>query len=565
MARIFPKLSDNELFEVDSSAEVKVYKAIREQLSDDFLVIFQPRWILKRESESARDGETDFLLAHPDYGYFTLEVKGGGVSFDGSKWSSRDRNGSLNPIKDPIKQAMDAKFAIRAKLRESNKVTQVFLSAPIGHAVFFTDIETNQQLVRPDLPGSLIGVRKNLQDINSWITQVLEYWMGDSPNSIGDSGIQQLFDALVHKLSIESSLGGRLADLGKKRVLLTENQFMILDFISSRRRVAIAGGAGTGKTVLAVEKAKRLAADGFKTLLTCYNRELANHLSEQLRAYENIVVSNFHSLCSHYVNQAEKDATHKCLQDAKRAYPQDDYWKVQLPVAMSYALEYVHERFDAIVVDEGQDFGEEFWMPLEFLLSDLQSSPFYIFYDSHQNLYSNSLNFPITEAPFSLTKNCRNTSQIHHFAYRNYEGPAIDAPTLEGQSIRLIEGSNLERQVLSLQQIITDLLSKNEVKAQQIVVLIGDSYVKEDRYELIRNLVLPRGLRWGIEAGIQFGSILVDTVKRFKGLESEVVFIWGLPSADATDLTEVLYVGASRAISDLTFVGFKDELARLGL
>ena len=145
MARIFPKFSDNELYEVDSSAEVKVYKAIREQLSDDFLVIFQPRWILKRESESARDGETDFLIAHPDYGYFTLEVKGGGVSFDGSKWTSQDRNGSVNSIKDPIKQAMDAKFAIRAKLRESNKVTQVFLSAPIGHAVFFTDIENNQQ------------------------------------------------------------------------------------------------------------------------------------------------------------------------------------------------------------------------------------------------------------------------------------------------------------------------------------------------------------------------------------------------------------------------------------
>jgi hypothetical protein len=565
MARIFPKFSDNELYEVDSSAEVKVYKAIREQLSDDFLVIFQPRWILKRESESARDGETDFLIAHPDYGYFTLEVKGGGVSFDGSKWTSQDRNGSVNSIKDPIKQAMDAKFAIRAKLRESNKVTQVFLSAPIGHAVFFTDIENNQQLVRSDMPGSLIGIRKNLQDINSWITQVLEYWMGDSLNSIGDSGIQQLFDVLVHKLNVESSLGGRLADLGEKRILLTENQFMILDFISSRRRVAIAGGAGTGKTVLAVEKAKRLAADGFKTLLTCYNRELANHLSEQLRGYENIVVSNFHSLCSHYVNQAEKDVTHKCMQDAKRAYPQHDYWKVQLPVAMSYALEFVDERFDAIVVDEGQDFGEEFWMPLEFLLSDLQSSPFYIFYDTHQNLYSNSLNFPITEAPFSLTKNCRNTSQIHDFAYRNYQGPPIDGPTLEGQSIHLIEGSNLQKQALSLQQKITDLLSKNEVKAQQIVVLIGDSYVKEVRYELIRNLVLPRGLRWGIEAGIQFGSILVDTVKRFKGLESEVVFIWGLPSANATDLTEVLYVGASRAISDLTFVGFKDELARLGL
>ena len=178
-------------------------------------------------------------------------------------------------------------------------------------------------------------------------------------------------------------------------------------------------------------------------------------------------------------------------------------------------------------------------------------------------MYANLLNFPITDAPFSLTRNCRNTAQIHELAYQNYEGPPIESPDLEGDSVHLVEGINLERQALSLQQRITDLLSKNEVKAQQIVVLIGDSYSKDQRYEIIRHLSLPRGLRWGIEAGIQLNSVLVDTVKRFKGLESEVVFIWGLPRADSNELTEVLYVGASRAISDLTFVGDKEELAVL--
>ena len=340
---------------------------------------------------------------------------------------------------------------------------------------------------------------------------------------------------------------------------------MILDFISSRRRVAIAGGAGTGKTVLAVEKAKRLAAEGFKTLLTCYNRELANHLSDQLRGYENIVVSNFHSLCLHYVTQAEKNPTNKCLQDAKRTYPEHDYWKVQLPVAMSFALEFVKERFEAIVVDEGQDFGDEFWMPLEFLLSDLETSPFYIFYDTHQNLYSNSLNFPITDSPFSLNKNCRNTLQIHDFAYRNYRGPSVVGPSLEGETIHSIAGIDLERQGRSIQQRVTDLIVRGDVKANQIVVLVGDSLVKDACYRVMKALPLPHGSKWNFEGGFQEGNVLVETVKRFKGLEAEVVFIWTLPLQGSGDYTEVLYVGASRACSDLTFVGTKDEIIQLGL
>ena len=565
MNRIFPNLSDEALSRVNSAAEVKVYRALRDQLSDDYLVIFQPRWILKRELDSARDGETDFVIAHPKFGYFILEVKGGGISFDGTSWNSRDRNGVEHLIKDPIKQAMDAKFAIRAKLRESNKLMNSTQTAPIGHAVFFTDIDNSQALVRPDLPNALIGTRINLVNVENWVTKVLDYWKGSSPNSLGEMGMANLFDVLVHAISVDSSLGGRLADLGDKRIQLTENQFTILDFISSRRRVAIAGGAGTGKTVLAVEKAKRLAADGFKTLLTCYNRELATFLSEQLRGVDNVVVSNFHSLCVHYVTQADKDPSRMCMQDAKRAYPKSDYWNVQLPVAMSYALEFVKERFDAIVVDEGQDFGDEYWMPLEFLLTDLESSPFYIFYDTHQNLYSNSMNFPITDSPFLLSRNCRNTSQIHNFAYQNYMGPQVDAPSMDGESIRTIEGIDINHQARSIVNRISDLVLQGNVRPEQIVVLIGNSIFKEFCYSALKASGTPSGTAWNIEGGFKKGSVLIETVKRFKGLEAEVVFLWTLPDRDSAEFPEVVYVGATRACADLTVVATSSELAELKL
>jgi len=254
-----------------------------------------------------------------------------------------------------------------------------------------------------------------------------------------------------------------------------------------------------------------------------------------------------------------------CMDDATRAYPKADYWSVQLPVALSYALDYYSERFDAIVCDEGQDFGEDFWVPLEFLLSDYETSPFYIFYDTHQNLYSNKLNFPMTDAPYSLTLNCRNTKQIHEFAYRDYQGPAVQEPNLDGEEVHHLLANGLNAQALAIQRKIVELLMTGGVAAEKIVVLVGDSQWKAEKYAALSELPLAAGAKWAIEQGIQGGKVLLDTVKRFKGLEAEVVFIWGMPARDSGDFDEVLYVGSTRAISDLTIVTSKEEYAALAV
>ena len=69
-----------------------------------------------------------------------------------------------------------------------------------------------------------------------------------------------------------------LADDDRELLRLTEQQFAVLDRLRRQRRVSISGGAGTGKTVLALEKARRLAREGSGVLLTCFNRPLADNL-----------------------------------------------------------------------------------------------------------------------------------------------------------------------------------------------------------------------------------------------------------------------------------------------
>ncbi|HGM5174911.1 TPA: hypothetical protein ACKPZX_005728, partial [Pseudomonas aeruginosa] len=62
MTTIIPELTDAQLAELPSQAEAKVYRALREGLPQDFVVFFQVGWILRREEEQAKDGETDFVI-----------------------------------------------------------------------------------------------------------------------------------------------------------------------------------------------------------------------------------------------------------------------------------------------------------------------------------------------------------------------------------------------------------------------------------------------------------------------------------------------------------------------
>jgi len=563
VSRIYPALTDFDLGSIDSRAEVNLYKLFRDQLDDSYLVIFQPRWILKRESSQARDGEADFVIAHPDYGYFCLEVKGGGIHFNGSTWSSIDRNQDQHEIRNPIKQSMDAKYAIRSKLIETSRVTEDFKKVPIGHAVFFPDMESAKLFVRPELPLEIIGAKPDLVDIQKWVDQVLNFWAGDSGYRLGNAGMSQLVDALVRPIQVEVKLGTHLVELEERRARLTEDQIRILDFLESRRRVAISGGAGTGKTVIAMEKAKRLANDGFKTLFTCYNRELSNYVSSQIKNHPNLTVTNFDRLSDHFVSYADHSLHKGVLSQAKATYPNADLWRVQMPAAMTYAMEYIDQRFDAIVVDEAQDFPEEYWFPLEYLLTDFQQGPFYIFYDTHQNLYQRKLNFPIAESPFTLSQNCRNTSEIHTFAYKSYVGPPVRPSELHGMPVEKMEIAGLQQQAKEIHKAIVDLVLKKNIRLDQIVVLVGDSLTKKTKYSILEGHKLPLGGFWSIENGFKDNQLLVDTVKRFKGLEAEIVIIWGLPDADSGEMNEILYVGASRAKSQLLFVGDQEELASI--
>lgn len=559
MTKILPELTDTQLSDLPSQAEAKVYRALRDGLPNDYVVFFQVGWILRREEEQAKDGETDFLVCHPDFGYLCIEVKGGGVGFDAitGKWFSIDRHHQKHEIHNPINQALKAKYSIRSKLHEHQRWLDLSLDNVLrGHAVFFPDIGNVNALSRPDMPIALIGCAKNIQDSKSWIDGLFSYWGKDacSFKPLGRKGIDIARDVFARSFIVAPLVSSRLAEQEVRRLVLTKDQIRVLDFLRSHRRVAVSGGAGTGKTVLALEKARRLASEGFLTLLTCYNRQLADHLARLCVGSNNLDVMSFHQLCYRQVEKANRQSNRDLVAEAKVTYPGKDLYEVQLPNALAYSFDVLSDRYDAIVCDEGQDFREEFWVPLELLLSDYDRSPLYVFFDDNQNIYARAGTFPILDDPFILTTNCRNTGPIHMAAYKHYKGEPVSPPDIEGEEVQFEESPGCDAQAIKINSRIVDLIARQGVAPEDITVLIADALRKSEYYLALRKLPLPKSVRWLEEGTQESNTVLLDTIRRFKGLESSVVFLWGLDSIDLSKSQELLYVGMSRAKSLLYVV-----------
>jgi len=573
MAIMYPDLSDSELTNwrklriIQSDGEVILYKAFR-KLPKSFAVFFQVGWVLRnQEQKKASDGENDFLIFCPDYGYICIEAKGStGIRFKATKrkWESYNRKEKrwIPLSKDPMKQAEDAKHATLKKIQESQEYREH--SRPYienGHAVFFPELPHISEIVSPTHPRDLIGYKESLKNPQRWLQMVTNFWNQNNkkpPNII----LPLLEKTFARSFEVQPLISSNLEINKKERLRLTNDQMKMLNILKNRNRVAIKGGAGTGKTIIALEKAKRLADEGLKTLLICYNRPLADHLNLSCKDNANLQVMNFHFLCDSYCKKFNlANPGRNVLEEAKRTYPGHNLFDVQMPAALALTADNPDLQFDAIVCDEGQDFREEFWLPIELLLKDIENSPFYVFFDENQNIYSIAESFPIeNKDTYLLTGNCRNTTQIHNLAYKFYKGDWIDPPKNPGSEIKHINESNLHYQAKKIANEISNLISVHKVKPEDISVLIlNSSGITKNATEL-KSEALPDSAEWILKGFQGKNNVLIDTVKRFKGLESEIVFLWGIDDIHLNPSEDLLYVGISRAKSILYLVGSNASL-----
>jgi hypothetical protein len=498
-------------------------------------------------------------------GFLTIEVKGGGIAFDAvtGKWTSVDRNRIAHAIKDPFRQAKNERFAVLDQIKghaEWRKWPGRRVQA--GHAVFFPDLDTKAPIVGPDRPAEIISIRKDLENMPAWLARVQQYWNTSSETDpLGPFGMSLVEAIFCRSISVRPLLALSMRREETLRIELTEQQARTLRILGGRKRAVIAGGAGTGKTLLAAEKARNLGAAGRQVLFLCYNHALAESLNRSLNDGPNVQVMDFHQLCARRIAEVLRTTRRDLLEDAAEAYPGKDKFEVHMPFALALSADILPEKFDGIVVDEAQDFSQEYWFAVEALLRDPANGALYVFTDPNQAIYRRNVRLPVNDEPFCLTTNCRNTVYIHKAAYRYFQGEPTDPPAIEGVELFRLAGRTVEDQAAYIAREITRLLTKEGLNADQVAVLVLGR-PKDQYYDALKKLNIGTGLRWTIEA-YDPKRVLLDTVKRFKGLEAAVIFLWLPPVLDEMDDREALYVGLSRAKSMLYMVGTETALAQV--
>lgn len=547
MAKIYPeRLPEYVRSNSRRQAEKKVFDALS-GLGPSFCVFYSVAWQVRDPKSGARDGESDFVIAHPDLGVMILEVKGGEVRYDANQkqWFSKDRQGIEHEIKDPIEQARNSKGALLSKLKELPGWDQRFLT--IAYLAVFPDVVVEQTYLRPDLPRQLVIDAKDLVNIEAKINEGFEWFVGQEQTRgrLGVERLRLLEGFLGQSFSLRTPLGVELANEEQRLLELTEDQMKLLQFIQSHRRALIEGCAGSGKTMLALEKARQLASQGFDTLLLCFNAPLAEYLRQ--RAPDGVSVFHFHGLCTQLAKEAGI---------GYRAYrSEEEYYNKVLPNMLLDAIDELGPQYDAIIVDEGQDFRDEWWENLFFLLRDQRQGIFYVFYDSNQNIYHRpaSLTQMISAEPFTLWENCRNTRAIHNVVKGFHHDPKVlSCRGPAGRAPEIFYFSTSHEQEERVQAALHRLVNEEKIEPSNIVLLTTRSPEKTPFTpgRKFGNFVL---MEWG-DLNLRRNDVRVSSVHRFKGLESRVVLVTGLEDNDPTWLNPLLYVACSRARTHLIVV-----------
>lgn len=536
MARMCPRKPSDD---VPSVAERKLFTRMENDLTNEWLVLHSvglARHVTKPWSE------IDFVLIGPP-GIFCLEVKGGRVARKDGFWSFTDRCGvTHNKQEGPFEQVGKSSSALYAFLRDELPKTA---TAVLGYGCAFPDIVFNLQ--EPDiLPEIVYDERDGFRSFTDYINRLAKYWQ----TRLGRSGVlsvidrEQLLKCIRPDFDFRPSLAHRAQEINAELIKLTQEQYDALDLLADNDRVLIRGGAGTGKTLLAIEEAKRGARSGLKVLYCCFNRLLAREVAKLINTIPNLFASTLHALMFDLIRDGA------LLRELPDACQEDLLTKFYPDLACRALLELKDSaQYDVLVLDETQDLLLPSYVDvLDLLLKGgLKTGRWRAFYDPKQDLFDKGpgrirVLLALQPARAALTLNCRNTQPI-----------AVHVSLLSGfdlQQTLQVAGPDVEiafyrdrnKQYREIGLAIRRILSDG-IPAEEIALLLPHKYSPE---ELRVRARLPCPVVDLIASPQISGAIGACTISAFKGLERDVVFLIDLENVDQPHMSELLYVGASR-------------------
>lgn len=552
MARFQPPIDPASL---PNSGERAVAQALAGQLPDSVIIYHGLPFLERQRSQSGREffreGEIDFILLDRTRGLLVLEVKGGTVTWSPDEGYRRLEAGGK--IRSPFEQARDNMHVLLDRIREHPPFRDGRLPFTRGYAVVLPHCNWSGALP-PDVQPETLLTFDDLPHLGARVAALFDLWSRrDQHAPLDAAAVRGIRAALEAALNLIPVLQARVADQEDCLVRVTAEQARVLDCLRALPRVACNGVAGSGKTLLALAQARALAHQGRRTLLLCYNRPLADWLAAQLTAdlAGHVTVANFHTLCQ---TVCERTGVPFPVR------PNDaDFWDYEAPDCLERAALLLpdDERFEALVVDEGQDFFS-LWFPALRLVTRRRDDdfPLWWFYDPRQNLrvpFDQAALPPNLAGPVLLSRNCRNTRRISQRC-RAIIGEDFDLlDTLpEGDEVRELTAAAARDVVqLTRRQVLDWTGPGGRLRPRQIAILTAGKPGAEWPTH-----IGPWPLANDFDRWRRDECLLLSPHRRFKGLEADALVLAGVPEPGSSPYftTADHYVACSRAKHLLTVI-----------
>lgn len=524
MAIMHPKNLNN--FDATKS-ERAMFEALEQQLDNSYHVFYSVTWYTEEKGVRI-NSECDFLVFNSNYGFLTIEVKGGTkIEVEEGEWTlyAYNKHGEIESrklTKSPYKQAESSMHYFRKYYK---KETLTNFRGTFGMAVAFPFFSVDVDMEN-DAPQELTIQLKDMKNLESKIRELFHYWSGKNGGSFLSNEQAKKFINLVNRrIALSIAAGALIPITSKKMENINIVQDSIITLLENYRRVQIVGGAGTGKTWIAMKKLVQQNYLGKKCLYTCYSKSLVAFVAQILPPEIECVdiEAIFRRSLKDKVGEIQSGNQGDIL-----------YFDLLQDVQI--------EKYDCIMVDEAQDFCLDWALSINQYL--LGNGVLYVFYDENQNIYSRDFEdgFMIATEPYLLTNNIRNTRNIHTWVKEKTSvGEQVISNDIVGCDPEVHAVKDLNGAKTRLNEILNKLVIEECVDLNSIAVL-GLEQLNEDVE--IGSFILSSH-RKQKENTIQYQS-----VADYKGLEADVIIYlnkWSSGIPKSKEYYDLLYIAGTRA------------------